>query len=57
MPGRRSSECGKAVEASAECPASHVESVVVVETFRGQTMWESVVKVFTLHGHAMAKRA
>jgi hypothetical protein len=47
----------KAVEAAAECPASHVESVVVVETFRGQTVWEGMVEVFTLQGHAKAKRA
>ena len=47
----------KAVEASAGCAAMHVESVVVVETFRGQTMWEGMVEVFTLTGHAKAKRA
>lgn len=47
----------KAVEAAAECPASHFESVAVVETFRGQTMWEGMVEIFTLSGHAKAKRA
>ena len=47
----------KAVENAAQCPASHLESVVVVETFRGQTMWEGVVEVFSLSGHAKAKRA
>ena len=47
----------KAVEAAAECPATHLESVVVVEVFRGQTMWEGGVEIFTLHGHAKAKRA
>ncbi len=47
----------KAVESAAKCPASHLESVVVVETFRGQTMWEGVVEVFDLAGHAKAKRA
>lgn len=47
----------KAVEASAGCPATHVESVVVVETFRGQTMWDGMVEVFTITGHAKAKRA
>ena len=47
----------KAVERAAECPASHLESVVVVEAFRGQTMWEGVVEIFALAGHAKAKRA
>ena len=47
----------KAVEASAKCPATHLESAVVVETFRGQTMWEGVVEIFALLGHAKAKRA
>lgn len=47
----------KAVEAAAECPATHLESVVVVEVFRGKTMWKGGVEVFTLHGHPKAKRA
>ena len=47
----------KAVERAAQCAATHVESVVVVEMFRGQTMWEGVVEIFTLHEHAKAKRA
>lgn len=47
----------KAVEKSAECPATHLESVVVVEAFRGQTIWEGMVEVFSLLGHAEAKRA
>ena len=47
----------KAVEAAAECPATHLESVVVVEVFRGKTMWEGGVEIFTLHGHAKARRA
>jgi hypothetical protein len=46
----------KAVEKAAECPATHLESVAVVEGFRGQAMWEGVVEIFTLHGHAKAKR-
>lgn len=47
----------KAVEKSAGCPATHLESVVVVETFRGQTIWEGMVEVFSLLGHGEAKRA
>ncbi len=47
----------KAVEKAAECPAKHLESVAVVEGFRDQTIWEGVVEIFTLHGHAKAKRA
>ena len=47
----------RAVEKAAECPVSHVETVAVVDTFRGQTMWEGMVEVFALMGHAKAKRA
>ena len=47
----------RAVEKAAECPASHLESVAVVDTFRGKTMWEGVVEIFALLGHAKAKRA
>ena len=37
--------------------ATHVESVPVKETFQGQTVWEGVVEVFDLAGHANAHRA
>lgn len=47
----------KAVEKAAECPAKHLESVAVVEGFRGQTIWQGMVEVFTLEGHVKAKRA
>ena len=47
----------KAIEKAANCAASHRESVVVVEMFRGQTVWEGVVEIFDLHGHAKARRA
>jgi hypothetical protein len=46
-----------AVEKAAGVPAKHLESAVVVETFRGQTMWEGVVEVFSLDGHPKEKRA
>jgi hypothetical protein len=47
----------KAVEKAAECPAKHLESAAVVEGFREQTIWEGVVEIFALEGHAKAKRA
>ena len=47
----------KAVERAAECPATHVESVAVVEIFRGETIWEGVVEIFAFNGHPKAKRA
>ena len=34
--------------------AQHVESVPVKETFQGKTVWEGVVEVFDLIGHATA---
>jgi len=47
----------KAVEKAAECPATHLESVAVVEGFGGQIIWQGEVEIFTLDGHAKAKRA
>ena len=37
--------------------ATHVESVVVEETFKGQMVWEGIVEVFDLVGHPTAHRA
>jgi hypothetical protein len=36
--------------------ATHVESVPVKETFKGETVWEGIVEVFDLAGHATAHR-
>jgi hypothetical protein len=36
---------------------THVESVPVKETFKGQTVWEGIVEVFDLSGHPTAHRA
>lgn len=47
----------KAVERAAECPATHLETVAVIEGFGGQTIWQGEVEIFTLEGHAKAKRA
>jgi len=35
-----------AVERSTGCPVEHLESVPVVETFRGKTLWQGIVEVF-----------
>ena len=36
--------------------STHIESVPVKETFKGQTVWEGIVEVFELHNHPSAKR-
>ena len=36
--------------------ARHIESVPVIETFQGQTVWEGIVEVFDLTGHPTASR-
>ena len=36
--------------------ATHVESVPVKETFKGDTVWEGIVEVFDLIGHPSASR-
>ncbi|MGB6742550.1 MAG: hypothetical protein WBE38_02750 [Terracidiphilus sp.] len=35
----------------------HVASVPVKEIFNGQTVWDGIVEVFTLHGHPKANTA
>lgn len=47
----------ESVEAQHGGHASHIESIPVRETFRGQTVWEGVVQVFDLEGHPKATRA
>jgi hypothetical protein len=37
--------------------ATHRESVPVKEVFQGQTVWDGVVEVFTLHDHPKANTA
>ena len=39
-----------------DASTSHLESVAVVG-FRAHTMWEGMVEIFALKGHAKAKRA
>jgi hypothetical protein len=36
--------------------STHIESVPIKETFRGQTVWEGIVEVFELHNHPKANR-
>lgn len=36
--------------------AKHIETVPVVETFNGQTIWEGEVEVFDLEDHPTASR-
>jgi hypothetical protein len=36
--------------------AAHIESVPVKETFQGQTVWDGVVEVFRLEGHALTNK-
>ena len=38
------------------CKATHDTSHVVMEQFRGQTVWDGVVEVFNLTAHPQAKR-
>ena len=38
------------------CESAHVATVPVVETFKGKTVWEGEVEVFTLTGHPKASR-
>ena len=40
-----------------KCDCAFVESVPVHEVFRGQTVWQGRVEVFSLSGHPKAKKA
>lgn len=46
----------KAVESAHQCWARHSKSVPVSEKFQGKTVWEGIVEVFEIDGHAKAKR-
>jgi hypothetical protein len=45
-----------AVETAHRCEALHVRSEPVIEVFDGKVVWEGVVEIFDLEGHAKAKR-
>ena len=53
---KRIEEIGAAIESMYECRAKYVESVDVTETFEGKTVWDGVVEVFDISGHAEASR-
>ena len=36
--------------------ATHVESVPIKETYKGETIWDGIVEVFNLHGHPTATK-
>jgi hypothetical protein len=38
----------RAVEMTAKKPVVHLESVAIVETFNGKTVWEGMVEVFAV---------
>ena|SRR5436190_8424270 len=40
-----------------KCDSTWIESVSVHEVFRGQTVWQGRVEVFSLSGHPKAKKA
>jgi hypothetical protein len=44
----------EAVERLHGRPAAFVRSEALIETFRGQTVWEGEVSTFTLRGHSVA---
>lgn len=44
------------VERSEGCSAAWADSVAVVETFNGETVWDGSVEVFDLAGHPVASR-
>jgi hypothetical protein len=45
-----------AIETMHKCAARFVESVPVIEFFRGELAWDGIVEVFDLTGHPRAKR-
>jgi len=50
-------ELQKAIRKLHGCESHYVETVPVVETFQGETVWQGDVEVFYLRGHPTATRA
>jgi hypothetical protein len=50
-------QLGYAIQSQHGGTATHVQSVPVRETFKGQPVWEGMVHVFDLEGHPKATRA
>lgn len=46
----------KAIEQIHNCKAHFIESVPILETFEGQTVWQGTVYVFDIKGHSLARR-
>ena len=44
------------VEAACGCTATHAESDPVIESFKGEVVWDGVVESFDLAGHPKATR-
>ncbi|MGC2625829.1 MAG: hypothetical protein WA269_03255 [Candidatus Udaeobacter sp.] len=53
---KRIGEIREAIESMHKCRAKYVESVDVIETFEGKTVWDGVVEVFDISGHPQARR-
>jgi hypothetical protein len=49
-------ELREAVERVHKCSARLIDRVPVIETFLDQTVWDGVVHVFEIEGHARATR-
>jgi hypothetical protein len=45
------------IERQEKCRATHIESVVVHEDFKGMRVWDGVVETFQLEEHPKTKRA
>lgn len=50
-------ELKRAVESQHGCTATFAQSVPVREKFDGQTVWDGVVHIFTVHGNRKARKA
>lgn len=46
-----------AVERAAGKPARHLETVAVIETFEGRTVWNGVVEVFAIESPPTPRKA
>jgi hypothetical protein len=55
--GRYMDQVREVIKSLHGAEAKHVESAPVKETFQGRTVWEGVVEVFDVVGHARASRA
>ena len=45
-----------AIKATHGLDSRHVESVPITETFEGKTVWDGIVEVYALLGHATARQ-